>query len=201
MLCLAKLVYTAPTAISGKRASFPAWALSAPTGCMLCQSKASGWGAVRHEHWCHSHMDSGVVMLGGWETELCWPAAAETAVEGFTLVIVLLLWTRSSMMYFVISAMKGKSTMHADRAPRVTSREVRVRYSKPANSLHFICKAWVWQRERESVWGGEGERRGGRDTVIHCFWLCPSQLSFSNMSVRALREFLLWTLRKKEMAQ
>lgn len=33
------------------------------------------------------------------------------------------------MMYFVISAMKGKSKMHADPAPRVTSREVRRRYS------------------------------------------------------------------------
>lgn len=104
-----KPVCKALTAIRRKAASFPAWALSAPTGCMLCQSKASGWGAVRHEHWCHSHMDSGVVMLGGWEAELCWPAAAETAVQGFALVIVVLLWTRSLMMYFVISAMKGKS--------------------------------------------------------------------------------------------
>lgn len=74
-------------------------------------------------------MDSGVVMLGGWETELCWPAAAETAVEGFALVIVVLLWTRSLMMYFVISAMKGKREMHADPALWVTSREVRLRYS------------------------------------------------------------------------
>ncbi|KAF3854824.1 hypothetical protein F7725_022879 [Dissostichus mawsoni] len=39
---------------------------------------------------------------------MCWPAAAETAVEGFALVIVVLLWTRSLMMYFVISAMKAQ---------------------------------------------------------------------------------------------
>lgn len=109
VLCLANPLCKAPTAVGRKAASFPAWALSAPTGCMLCQSKAGGWGAVRHEHWCHSHMDSGVVMLGGWEAELCWPAAAETAVQGFALVVVVLLWTRSLMMYFVISAMKGKS--------------------------------------------------------------------------------------------
>lgn len=56
-------------------------------------------------------------------------------MEGFALVIVPLLWTRSLMMYFVISAMKGKSKeenrieMHADTAPRVTSKGSRLGYS------------------------------------------------------------------------
>lgn len=102
----------------------PGWALSAPTGCMLCQSK-SRRRCQASRLWCHSHMDSGVVMLAGWEAELWWPAAAETAVEGFALHILTLIWTGSLMMYFVISAMKGKSKLHAcPSVLRVTSRQV-----------------------------------------------------------------------------
>lgn len=54
--------------------------------------------------------------------EPCWPAAAETAVEGFALTLAFLLWTWSLMMYFVISAMKGKrpNARAADRG-RLTS--------------------------------------------------------------------------------
>lgn len=61
------------TAISGKRASIPLPVLSAPLLAARCANQKAGWEgkAGRHERWCHSHMDSGVVMLGGWETELC----------------------------------------------------------------------------------------------------------------------------------
>lgn len=63
-------------------------------------------------------------------------------MEGFALVIVLLLWTRSLMMYFVISAMKGKRKeenkieMHADPAPWVTSTGSR---GSAIHSLPTLC--------------------------------------------------------------